>query len=66
MGLGRPWPNGRSSYGGIFRSRNRDGTWFRADVGLFLDAPLIVAVDSPNPSPFLAGADLGLLGLPEG
>lgn len=34
----------RSSYGGIFRSRNLGGTWFRADVGLFLNAPLIVAV----------------------
>ena len=31
-----------SSYGGVFRSRNLGGTWLRADVGLFLNAALVV------------------------
>jgi photosystem II stability/assembly factor-like uncharacterized protein len=51
-----------SSYGGVFRSRNFGGTWLRADVGLFLNAPLVVAVDPRNPSHLLAGTDLGLIG----
>ncbi len=50
-----------SSYGGVFRSRNLGGTWLRADVGLFLNAPLVVAVDPQNPSHLLAGTDLGLI-----
>ena len=50
-----------SSYGGVFRSRNLGSTWLRADVGLFLNAPLIVAVDPQNPSHLLAGTDLGLI-----
>jgi photosystem II stability/assembly factor-like uncharacterized protein len=50
-----------SSYGGVFRSRNLGGTWLRADVGLFLNAPLIVAVDPRKPSHLLAGTDLGLI-----
>jgi photosystem II stability/assembly factor-like uncharacterized protein len=50
-----------SSYGGVFRSRNLGGTWLRADVGLFLNAPLIVAVDPRKPSHLLAGSDLGLI-----
>jgi hypothetical protein len=49
LASGCGWPNDPSSYGGIFRSRNLGGTWFRADVGLFLNTPLIVAVDSRNP-----------------
>jgi len=60
---GGAWPHDASSYGGVFRSRNLGGTWFRADVGPFLNAPLIVAVDSRNPSHLLAGTDLGLLGV---
>ena len=51
-----------SSYGGVFRSRNLGGTWLRADVGLFLNAPLFVAVDPRKPSHLLAGTDLGLIG----
>ena len=51
-----------SSYGGVFRSRNLGGTWLRADVGLFLNAALVVAVDPQNGSHVLAGTDLGLLG----
>jgi hypothetical protein len=54
LASGCGWPNDPSSYGGIFQSRNLGGTWFRADVGLFLNAPLIVAVDSRNPSHLLA------------
>jgi photosystem II stability/assembly factor-like uncharacterized protein len=50
-----------SSYGGVFRSRNLGSTWLRADVGLFLNAPLIVAVDPRKPSHLLAGTDLGLI-----
>jgi photosystem II stability/assembly factor-like uncharacterized protein len=51
-----------SSYGGVFRSRNLGGTWLRADVGLFLSAALVVAVDPQNGSHLLAGTDLGLIG----
>ena len=51
-----------SSYGGVFRSRNLGGTWLRADVGLFLNAALVIAVDPQNGSHLLAGTDLGLLG----
>ena len=51
-----------SSYGGVFRSRNLGGTWLRADVGLFLNAALVVAVDPQNGSHVLVGTDLGLLG----
>ena len=46
----------------MFRSRNLGGTWLRADVGLFLNAALVVAVDPQNGSHLLAGTDLGLLG----
>ena len=51
-----------SSYGGVFRSRNLGGAWLRADVGLFLNAALVVAVDPQNGSHLLAGTDFGLLG----
>ena len=51
-----------SSYGGVFRSRNLGGTWLRADVGLFLNAALVVAVDPQSGSHLLAGTDLALLG----
>ena len=58
---GSAWPHDASSYGGVFRSRNFGGTWLRANVGLFLNAPLIVAVDPRNPSHLLAGTDFGLI-----
>jgi photosystem II stability/assembly factor-like uncharacterized protein len=51
-----------SSYGGVFHSRNLGGTWLRADVGLFLNAALVVAVHPQDGSHLLAGTDLGLLG----
>lgn len=61
LAAGSAWPHDASSYGGLFRSRNLGGTWLRADVGLFLNVPLIVAVDPRNPSHLLTGTDLGLI-----
>jgi photosystem II stability/assembly factor-like uncharacterized protein len=51
-----------SSYGGVFRSRNLGATWLNADIGLFLNAALAVAVDPRDPSGLLVGTDLGILG----
>jgi photosystem II stability/assembly factor-like uncharacterized protein len=50
-----------SSYGGVFRSRDLGATWLHADVGLFLNAALIIAVDPRDSSHLLAGTDLGIL-----
>ena len=50
-----------SAYGGLFRSRDLGGTWLNADVGLFLNAALTVAVDPRDPAHLLMGTDLGLL-----
>jgi photosystem II stability/assembly factor-like uncharacterized protein len=50
-----------SSYGGVFRSRDLGATWLNADVGLFLNAALIIAVDPHDSSHLLAGTDLGIL-----
>jgi photosystem II stability/assembly factor-like uncharacterized protein len=50
-----------SAYGGLFRSRDLGGTWLNADVGLFLNAALTVAVDPQDPAHLLMGTDLGLL-----
>jgi len=50
-----------SAYGGLFRSRNFGGTWLNADVGLFLNAALTVAVDPLDPNHLLMGTDIGLL-----
>ena len=61
MAAGGARAHDASSYGGVFRSRNLGGTWLRADVGLFLNAALVVAVDPQNGSHLLAGTDLGLL-----
>lgn len=50
-----------SAYGGLFRSRDLGGTWLNADIGLFLNAALTLAVDPRDPAHLLMGTDLGLL-----
>ena len=55
------WAHDPSSYGGVFRSRNLGGSWLSADVGLFLNAALVVAINPQNQSHLLAGTDLGVL-----
>jgi photosystem II stability/assembly factor-like uncharacterized protein len=55
------WAHDLSSYGGVFRSRDLGDSWLNADVGLFLNAALVVAVDPRDPSHLLVGTDLGLL-----
>jgi photosystem II stability/assembly factor-like uncharacterized protein len=50
-----------SSYGGVFRSRDLGATWLNADVGLFLNAALVIAVDPRDSSHVLVGTDLGIL-----
>jgi photosystem II stability/assembly factor-like uncharacterized protein len=50
-----------SAYGGLFRSRDLGGTWLNADVGLFLNSALAVAVDPSDSNHLLLGTDLGLM-----
>jgi photosystem II stability/assembly factor-like uncharacterized protein len=50
-----------SSYGGVFRSRDLGAAWLNADVGLFLNAALVVAVDPRDSSHLFVGTDLGIL-----
>jgi photosystem II stability/assembly factor-like uncharacterized protein len=50
-----------SAYGGLFRSRNLGATWLNADVGLFVNAALTVALDPRDPNHLLMGTDSGLL-----
>jgi photosystem II stability/assembly factor-like uncharacterized protein len=50
-----------SSYGGVFRSRDLGAAWLNADVGLFLNAALTIAVDPRDSSHLLVGTDLGIL-----
>jgi len=54
-------PHDASSYGGVFRSRDLGAAWLNADVGLFLNAALVIAVDPRDSSHLLAGTDLGIL-----
>src|SRR5437868_7749218 len=51
-----------SSYGGVFRSRDLGAAWLNADVGLFLNAALVIVVDPRDSSHLLVGTDLGILG----
>lgn len=55
-------PHDASSYGGVFRSRDLGAAWLNADVGLFLNAALVIAVDPRDSSHLLVGTDLGILG----
>src|SRR5258705_762216 len=50
-----------SSYGGVFRSRDLGAAWLNADVGLFLNSALGIAVDPRDSSHLLVGAHLGSL-----
>src|SRR5437016_4701047 len=50
-----------SSYGGVFRSRDLGAAWLNADVGLFLNAALVIVVDPRDSSHLLVGTELGIL-----
>jgi photosystem II stability/assembly factor-like uncharacterized protein len=50
-----------STYGGLFRSRNLGDAWLNADVGLFINAALTVALDPRDQDHLLMGTDSGLL-----
>ncbi len=50
-----------SRYGGVFRSRNMGANWLNSDVGLFLNAALVVAVDPRDPMHLMIGTDVGVL-----
>ncbi len=50
-----------SSFGGLFRSHTMGETWLNADVGLFLNAALTVAVSPLDPNHLLMGTDIGVL-----
>jgi len=49
-----------SNYGGLYRSRALGESWLNADVGLFLNAVLCVAVDPVDSTHLLMGTDLGI------
>jgi photosystem II stability/assembly factor-like uncharacterized protein len=45
----------------VFRSRDLGAAWLNADVGLFLNAALVMAVDPRDSFHLLVGTDLGIL-----
>ena len=55
------WAHDPGSYGGVFRSRDLGRSWINADVGLFLNAALVVAINPRDPLHLLVGTELGLL-----
>ena len=55
------WAHEPGSYGGVFRSRDLGRSWINADVGLFLNAALVVAINPRDPLHLLVGTELGLL-----
>ncbi len=55
------WAHEPGSYGGVFRSRDLGRSWVNADVGLFLNAALVVAVNPRDPLHLVVGTELGLL-----
>ncbi len=61
LGGGAAGAHDPSAYGGMFRSRNLGGSWLNADVGLFLNAVLTVAVDPSDPAHLLMGTELGVM-----
>src|ERR1700720_4118224 len=63
---GSALPHDASSYGGVFRSRDLGAGWLNADVGLFLNAALVIAVDPRDSSHLLVGTDLGILSSDKG
>jgi photosystem II stability/assembly factor-like uncharacterized protein len=61
LAAGRAAAHDPSRYGGVFRSRNMGANWLNSDVGLFLNAALIVAVDPRDPMHLMIGTDVGIL-----
>ncbi len=55
-----------NTYGGLFRSRDMGASWIGADVGLFLNGTLALAVDPRDSNHLLLGTDNGLFGSPSG
>src|ERR1700716_2347849 len=49
-----------SSFGGVFRSRDLGAAWLNADLGLFLNAALVIVVDPRDSSRLPAGTGLGI------
>ena len=61
LAAGRAAAHDPSRYGGLFRSRNMGANWLNSDVGLFLNAALVVAVDPRDPMHLMIGTDVGVL-----
>src|SRR6516164_9144290 len=61
LALGPAFAHDPSTYGGLFRSRNFGATWLNADIGLFVNAALTVALDPRDQNHLLMGTDSGML-----